>query len=203
MYRHCIGRALSCRSKCPPALPKAHRFSWRAGSGRGSFPAVSVGSSYTSPLLLYRCADNQSREKLLPTCLFTFALPKTVDYYDTYSGTSLYGLSRCISVWILKVFSLSARARKLWLLLCDFQFAQVIVPYLLWLLGTELWADGFKCGFYQEQKTDSTYLVGKCCLISYSPWSIFFSNNISLTILTHSSRLERISLSQIRMTVQP
>ena len=64
MFRHCIGKALSCRSKCPPALPKAHRFSWRAGSGKGSFPAVSVGSSYTSPLLLYRYADNQSRENI-------------------------------------------------------------------------------------------------------------------------------------------
>ena len=113
MYRHCIGRALSCRSRCPPGLPKAHRFSWRAGSGRDSFPAVSVGSSYTSPLLLYRCADNQSRKKLLPTCSFTFALPKTVDYYDTYSGTSLYGLSRCISVWLLKVFSLSIAVQPL------------------------------------------------------------------------------------------
>lgn len=76
MFRRCIVRASSCRNRCPPALPKAHRFSWRAGNGKGSFPAVSVGSSYTSPLLLYRCADNQSREKLLPTCLFTFALPK-------------------------------------------------------------------------------------------------------------------------------
>jgi len=26
--------------------------------------------------------------------LFAFALPKTVDYYDTDSGTSLHGLSR-------------------------------------------------------------------------------------------------------------
>ena len=29
-----------------------------------------------------------------PNCLFAFALPKTVDYYDTDSGTSLHGLSR-------------------------------------------------------------------------------------------------------------
>lgn len=77
MFRHCIGKALSCRSKCPPALPKAHRFSWRAGSGKGSFPAVSVGSSYTSPLLLYRYADNQSRENIsLPlTKLFVCICP--------------------------------------------------------------------------------------------------------------------------------
>ena len=28
--------------------------------------------------------------------------PQTVDYYDTYSGASLYGLSRCFSVWIFE-----------------------------------------------------------------------------------------------------
>ena len=36
---------------------------------------------------------------------------------------------------------------------------QIILPYPL-ALGTELWADGLKCGFYQEQKqTAPTSLV--------------------------------------------
>ena len=104
MYRHCIGKALSCRSKCPPALPKAHRFSWRAGSGKGSFPAVSVGSSYTSPLLLYRCADNQSREKLLPTCLFTFALPKPLTITIHTAGQAFTACPAAFSARIESVF---------------------------------------------------------------------------------------------------
>lgn len=104
MYRHCIGRALSCRSKCPPALPKARRFSWRAGSARGSFSAVSVGSSYTSPLLLYRCADNQSREKLLPTCLFTFALPKPLTITIHTAGQAFTACPAAFSARIESVF---------------------------------------------------------------------------------------------------
>ena len=104
MYRHCIGKALSFRSKCPPVLPKAHRFSWRAGNGKGSFPAVSVGSSYTSPLLLYRCADNQSREKLLPTCLFTFALPKPLTITIHTAGQAFTACPAAFSARIESVF---------------------------------------------------------------------------------------------------
>ena len=53
-------------------------------------------------------------ENLLPPLTDLFiCIHSTADYYGTDSGTSLYGLSRCFSVWILKVFSLSMAVQPL------------------------------------------------------------------------------------------
>ena len=86
--KRCLAGA-NVRQRCP----RHTAFLGELVAGEVLFPAVSVGSSYTSPFLLYRCADNQSRENLslLADLFICICLPKTVDYYDTDSGTSLYG----------------------------------------------------------------------------------------------------------------